>query len=129
MLKRGYTGTYHHISPKHLHRYVDEFAGRHNMRPLDTADQMRQVVVQFAGKRLPYRELVARCARRVRARKDEALSGEDRHDEARSGVAGTTERDSAMPGLARPGVGRKMNDITKQYWPLLQLQKVWQKSS
>lgn len=59
MLKRGYTGTYHLISPKHLHRYVDEFAGRHNMRPLDTADQMRQVVVQFAGKRLPYREFVA----------------------------------------------------------------------
>ena len=27
MLKRGYTGTYHHISPKHLHRYVDEFSG------------------------------------------------------------------------------------------------------
>ena len=26
MLKRGYTGTYHHMSPKHLHRYVDEFA-------------------------------------------------------------------------------------------------------
>lgn len=30
MLKRGYTGTYHHMSPKHLQRYVDEFEGRHN---------------------------------------------------------------------------------------------------
>ena len=28
MLKRGYVGTYHRMSPKHLHRYVDEFAGR-----------------------------------------------------------------------------------------------------
>ena len=59
MLKRGYTGTYHHISPKHLHRYVDEFSGRHNMRPLDTADQMAAIVRQAVGKRLPYRELIA----------------------------------------------------------------------
>ena len=27
-LKRGYHGTFHHISPKHLHRYVNEFATR-----------------------------------------------------------------------------------------------------
>lgn len=58
MLKRGYTGTYHHISPKHLHRYVDEFSGRHNIRPLDTIDQMELIVRQAAGKRLPYQELI-----------------------------------------------------------------------
>ena len=29
MLKRGYVGTYHHMSPKHLERYVTEFVGRH----------------------------------------------------------------------------------------------------
>ena len=28
MLKRGYIGTYHHMSPQHLQRYVDEFSGR-----------------------------------------------------------------------------------------------------
>ena len=33
MLKRGYTGTYHKMSKKHLGRYVTEFAGRHNARP------------------------------------------------------------------------------------------------
>ena len=59
MLKRGYTGTYHHISPKHLHRYVDEFSGRHNIRPLDTIDQMALIVSRAAGKRLPYQELIA----------------------------------------------------------------------
>ena len=32
MLKRGYHGTFHHMSPEHLHRYVNEFAGRHNIR-------------------------------------------------------------------------------------------------
>ena len=40
MLKRGHTGTYHKMSPKHLHRYVAEFEGRHNRRQFDTADQM-----------------------------------------------------------------------------------------
>ena len=32
MLKRGYHGVYHQMSPKHLQRYVNEFAGRHNLR-------------------------------------------------------------------------------------------------
>ena len=36
MLKRGYKGTYHHMSAKHLHRYGDEFIGRHNIRQQDT---------------------------------------------------------------------------------------------
>ena len=40
MLKRGFHGTYHRISPKHLDRYVAEFAGRHNVRKLDTVRQM-----------------------------------------------------------------------------------------
>lgn len=40
MLKRGYIGTFHHLSAKHLHGYVAEFCGRHNVRSLDTADQM-----------------------------------------------------------------------------------------
>ena len=44
MMKRGYHGTYHWMSPKHLHRYVAEFEGRHNQRPLDTVDQMRRMV-------------------------------------------------------------------------------------
>ena len=29
---------FHKISPKHLDRYVAEFAGRHNIRPLDTQE-------------------------------------------------------------------------------------------
>ena len=39
MLKRGYQGTYHKISPKHLQRYVNEFAGRHGIRQHDTIDR------------------------------------------------------------------------------------------
>ena len=41
LLKRGYGGTYHKMSPKHLGRYVREFEGRHNQRDLDTIDQVR----------------------------------------------------------------------------------------
>ena len=44
LLKRGYHGTYHHMSEKHLQRYVNEFAGRHNDRPVNTVDQMAHIV-------------------------------------------------------------------------------------
>ena len=59
-LKRGYHGTFHHISPKHLHRYVNEFATRHNMRARDTEVMMAETVARMVGKRLMYKELVAK---------------------------------------------------------------------
>ena len=59
MLKRAHKGVYHKISPKHLQRYVDEFAGRHGIRERDTIEQMGAVVIGMVGKRLMYRELVA----------------------------------------------------------------------
>ncbi len=59
MFKRGYVGTYHQMSRKHMDRYVSEFVGRHNSRPLDTVDQMRATAQGLVGKRLQYRELVA----------------------------------------------------------------------
>ncbi len=58
-MKRGYQGVYHKMSPKHLHRYVDEFSGRHNYRPKDTIDQMSNLVAQMAGKQLRYADLIA----------------------------------------------------------------------
>ena len=42
-----------------LERYPYEFAGRHNIRHMDTLDQMAHVVTRLIGKRLLYRELVA----------------------------------------------------------------------
>lgn len=59
MLKRGYVGTYHKISPKHLNRYVREFAGRHGVREADTIRQMAAVVTGMVGRRLMYRDLIA----------------------------------------------------------------------
>lgn len=58
MFKYGYAGTYHKMSPEHLHRYVAEFEGRHNDRPLDTMEQMQATVRGAEGKRLRYRELI-----------------------------------------------------------------------
>ena len=59
MFKRGYVGTYHHMSDAHLGRYVSEFAGRHNLRELGTPQQMATVVGDMVGKRLRYDDLVA----------------------------------------------------------------------
>lgn len=58
VLKRGYYGTYHRISPKHLERYVTEFAGRHNVRELDTIEQMALLAKGMVGKKLPYKDLI-----------------------------------------------------------------------
>ena len=58
LLKRGYYGTYHKMSIKHLQRYVNEFAGRCSIRDADTAKQMQSVVAGMIGKRLMYKELI-----------------------------------------------------------------------
>ena len=59
MLKRAHKGTFHKISPKHLQRYVSEFAGKHNIRDLDTIDQMRNTVAGLVGRNLLHRSLIA----------------------------------------------------------------------
>ena len=59
LLKRGYHGTYHKMSVKHLGRYVNEFAGRHNAREADTMLQMIWIARRMIGKRLKYKELTA----------------------------------------------------------------------
>ncbi len=58
MMKRAYHGTYHRMSARHLHRYVAEFAGRHNIREEDTIDQMRHLFASMIGQRLMYADLV-----------------------------------------------------------------------
>ncbi len=58
LLDRGIMGTFHHVSPKHLDRYVTEFAGRHNHRPADTITQMLRIAGGMVGKRLRYADLV-----------------------------------------------------------------------
>ena len=59
MMKRGYHGVYHKMSPKHMNRDLDEYTGRHNVREYDTEDQMAGLVAAMEGKRLTYKDLVA----------------------------------------------------------------------
>ena len=59
MLKRGYQGVYHKMSVKHLHRYLGEFAGRYNIRQLDTLEQMKSIVSNMVGKRLRFSDLIS----------------------------------------------------------------------
>ena len=58
MLKRGFYGTYHRLSRKHLNRYVKELCGRHSNHPFDTIDQMSAMVIGMCNRRLTYKELI-----------------------------------------------------------------------
>ena len=49
LLKRGYVGTFHHFSEKHMGRYVGEFATRHNRRGWDTIAHIDQSLRNAGG--------------------------------------------------------------------------------
>lgn len=61
VLKRGLMGTFHHMSVKHLNRYVGEFTFRLNEGncQVDTKDRMKALFGAMPGKRLTYRGLTA----------------------------------------------------------------------
>ena len=60
-LKRSYHGIFHHFSEKHLHRYVSEFAGRHNIGGMDTIVMMKFLAKGMVDKRLTYAELIEKA--------------------------------------------------------------------
>lgn len=43
MVKPGYKGTYHHMSPNRLDRHVSGYAGRHNLLLFGTLPEMSAV--------------------------------------------------------------------------------------
>jgi hypothetical protein len=58
ILKRGIVGTFHHVSRKHLPRYLAEFDFRYNHRIANGVDDSARTVAMLkgaAGKRLTYR--------------------------------------------------------------------------
>lgn len=64
ILKRGLTGTYHHVSQQHLKRYLAEFDYRYNERiglGVDDATRMQKSVQGIVGRRLTYRRTHAQA--------------------------------------------------------------------
>jgi hypothetical protein len=55
-LKRGVNGTYHRISPAHLHRYLNEFDFRYSTRSRSDGSRTVAALSQAEDKRLKYRE-------------------------------------------------------------------------
>lgn len=58
ILKRGITGTYHHVSQQHLKRYLAEFDFRYNERKalgVDDKTRANKLLKGIVGKRLTYR--------------------------------------------------------------------------
>ena len=66
LLKRGITGTYHHVSQQHLKRYLAEFDFRYNERSalgVEDAERADKALAGITGKRLTYRRTGAGEAR------------------------------------------------------------------
>jgi transposase-like protein len=61
VMKRGLHGVYHHASPKHLHRYVDEFTFRLNDGDVKrhTTERLASLVSASFGPRLTYKDLTS----------------------------------------------------------------------
>ena len=60
IMKRGVMGSFHSISEKHLHRYVDEFAFRWNERSalgIEDFERAAAILRAIEGKRLTYRRI------------------------------------------------------------------------
>jgi hypothetical protein len=57
LFKRIIHGTYHYISPKHLHRYCAETTYRFNSRKIKDADRFKATISNVKG-RLKYKTLI-----------------------------------------------------------------------
>jgi transposase-like protein len=56
IVKRGLTGTYHHVSKQHLKRYMCEFDFRYNYRKTDDMTRTMEALRGISGKRMMYRD-------------------------------------------------------------------------
>jgi transposase-like protein len=55
LLKRGIIGTFHHISAKHMQRYLEELDFRWNRRDVKDAERMQSAIAGAEGVRLYYK--------------------------------------------------------------------------
>lgn len=59
LVKRAIIGAYHHLSEKHLSRYLAEFEFRWNSRKMTDGERTEKAIRSTEGKRLTYRPLVS----------------------------------------------------------------------
>jgi transposase-like protein len=59
LLKCGIYGIYHQVSPKHLHRYCDEFSSRYNTRKIFDNERFELSIKNSEG-RLKYNQLIGK---------------------------------------------------------------------
>lgn len=60
LLKRGHYGIFHWFSRRHTYRYCHEFSFRWDRRQISDGERMVAVIKGAEGKRLTYREPVAK---------------------------------------------------------------------
>ena len=60
LLKRGVTGTFHHVSSQHLGRYVNEFQFRFNNRKVEDSVRAMFAIRGAEGKRLIYKDVIGK---------------------------------------------------------------------
>lgn len=60
LLKRGIIGSFHHISVRHMPRYLAEFSFRWSHRKLTDGERTVEAIKGAEGKRLMYREPVSK---------------------------------------------------------------------
>jgi transposase-like protein len=61
ILKRGINGVHHHVSKKHVNKYVQEFVFRYNTRNLSTKEKM-EILIRNSDVRLKLKDLKKRKA-------------------------------------------------------------------
>lgn len=59
-LKRSLSGTFHHVSDKHLDRYLAEFDHRYSTRKQKDGERMIRNIQKAEGKRLTYKALIGK---------------------------------------------------------------------
>lgn len=55
LFKRGVMGSFHHISEKHMNRYLNEFSFRRDLRKVTDSERTVEAIRAAEGKRLMYR--------------------------------------------------------------------------
>ena len=60
LLQRGIVGSFHHVSPRHLGRYCDEFSFRWNLRYVTDSERTEVAIKQAEGRRLTYKRPMGR---------------------------------------------------------------------